>query len=257
MLFVADNIYTEGDTDHMHPLRSLRALRPFEIVLWCASCTLILISFLVAQAGFLSLFASLIGVSALIFIAKGDALGQFLTVIFALLYGFISMQSHFWGEMITYCFMSLPMAIAAAVSWLRHPSVNGTNEVEIRQLTKKQWYVLFLFTAAVTAAFCFVLYLLNTPLLVVSTISIATSFSAAALTFLRSPFYAIAYAANDIVLIILWSLQAMRSPGDEPLILCFVAFLCNDAYGFYNWRRMERRQLVLRQIKNAQTNNVV
>lgn len=241
----------------MHPLRSLRALRPFEIFLWCASCALILVSFLVAHAGFLSLFTSLIGASALIFIAKGDALGQILTVIFSLLYGFISIQSHFWGEMITYCFMTLPMAVAAAVSWLRHPSINGTNEVEVRQLTQLQWFLLGAFTLVVTSIFCLILYLLNTPLLVVSTISIATSFSAAALTFLRSPFYAIAYAANDIVLIILWALQAMQSPGDEPLILCFVAFLCNDAYGFYNWRRMERRQLVLRQIKNAQTNNVV
>lgn len=226
----------------MHPLRSLRLLRPFEIFLWCASSALILSSYLIAHADLRSLCTSLIGVSALIFIAKGDTLGQILTIIFSLLYGVVSMQNHFWGEMITYCFMTLPMAIAATVSWLRHPSKQGTHEVEVHQMQRTQWFVLFGLTVLVTTLFCLILRFLNTPFLLVSTISIATSFSAATLTFWRSPFYALAYAANDIVLIILWTLKAIQSPGDEPLILCFVAFLWNDIYGYYNWKRMECRQ---------------
>ena len=27
-----------------------------------------------------------------------------------------------------------------------------------------------------------------------------------------------------------------------PMVLCFVTFLVNDLYGFYCWRKMERRQ---------------
>ncbi|WP_300921669.1 nicotinamide mononucleotide transporter, partial [uncultured Dubosiella sp.] len=70
-----------------------------------------------------------------------------------------------------------------------------------------------------------------------STISVFTSFAAVLLTFWRSPYYALGYAANDLVLIVLWTLQ-----HDIVMILCFAVFLINDLYGFCNWRKMEKIQ---------------
>ena len=94
----------------------------------------------------------------------------------------------------------------------------------------------------VTAVFYFILKALGTASLGFSTLSITTSFLASWLTFLRSPFYALAYAANDVVLMVLWTLAAMKDPGSIPMVACFFAFFCNDSYGFFNWRAMERRQ---------------
>ncbi len=62
------------------------------------------------------------------------------------------------------------------------------------------------------------------------------------LTFLRSPYYAIGYSANDVVLIILWILAAFTDISCLPMVACFVMFLFNDLYGFYNWRKMQKRQ---------------
>ena len=53
---------------------------------------------------------------------------------------------------------------------------------------------------------------------------------------------ALAYAANDGVLIALWVIAALESPGCAPVIVCFAMFLLNDCYGFVNWRRMMRSQ---------------
>ena len=75
-----------------------------------------------------------------------------------------------------------------------------------------------------------------------STISVATSFIAAALTFCRSPYYALGYAANDVVLVVLWVLAAAADPAYWSMVICFALFLINDLYGFVNWRRMQRRQ---------------
>ena len=75
-----------------------------------------------------------------------------------------------------------------------------------------------------------------------STISVTTSFVAVYFTFLRSPYYALGYAANDIVLIILWTLASMENISYLPMVVCFVMFLANDLYGFYNWRKMRKRQ---------------
>ena len=58
----------------------------------------------------------------------------------------------------------------------------------------------------------------------------------------RSPFYAVAYAANDIVLIILWVLASLENISYLPMVMCFAMFLLNDMYGFINWRKMSVRQ---------------
>lgn len=79
----------------------------------------------------------------------------------------------------------------------------------------------------------------------ISTISVTTSFIASYLTYLRSPYYALAYAANDIVLFFLWILAALVDISCLPKVLCFFIFLLNDLYGFYNWQRMRHRQRAL------------
>ncbi len=188
-----------------------------------------------------SLVASLIGVTALIFVAKGMVVGQALTVAFATCYGIVSWSQKYYGEMITYLCMSAPMAISAIVSWLKHP-YRDSAEVEVNRLTKKQWLLLSLATVLVTVAFYFILQALGTANLPVSTLSVTTSFFAASLTFLRSPYYALGYAANDVVLIVLWVFSAVADLSYLPMVLCFVMFLLNDLYGFFNWKRMEKRQ---------------
>ena len=72
-----------------------------------------------------------------------------------------------------------------------------------------------------------------------STISVTTSFAAAALTMLRSSYYALAYAMNDIVLIILWIIASMENRMYVPMVINFMVFLINDLYGFVNWKKRE------------------
>ncbi len=220
----------------------ITSLTKFEKGLWLASVTVIALSFLLSGGGdYLSLTASLIGVTSLIFIAKGYVLGQVLMVVFSVFYGIISFFFSYYGEMITYLGMTAPMAVMSIVSWIKHP-YKKTKEVEIARIAKGQLAVMLLLSVIVTAAFYFILRALGNASLAVSTLSVATSFIAAYLTFLRSEFYALGYAANDIVLIILWVIAAMSDISCLPMVLCFVMFLFNDLYGFYSWRKMRKRQ---------------
>lgn len=75
-----------------------------------------------------------------------------------------------------------------------------------------------------------------------SIVSVTTSFLAVYLTFRRSAFFALAYAANDVVLIVLWVLAARTEPRYLSMVACFAAFLVNDLYGFWSWRKMHARQ---------------
>lgn len=227
-------------------LASFKTLTKFEKGLWLTSLAVTLLSYLLSYlfsggGDLLNLIASLIGVTALIFVAKGLVLGQLLTVVFSVFYGIISVLFSYYGEMITYLFMTTPMAIVAAIEWIKNP-YKDTQEVKVHKVTKKQLAVMWLLAILVTVLFYFILKALNTANLFFSTVSITTSFVASYLTFLRSPYYAIGYSANDVVLIILWILASVENISYLPMVACFIMFLFNDLYGFYNWRRMQKRQ---------------
>lgn len=225
----------------MNIINSINNLNKFEKCLWAGSVLTLFITFLSApNCDILTMLASLIGVTALIFVAKGDAVGQLLTLVFAAFYAVISFRFRYFGEMITYMGMTAPIALLSMITWLKNPY--SRLEVKVNHLTKKVWTLLLLITCIVTFIFYFILKAFDTPNLLFSTVSIATSFLASSLTMLRSPYYALAYAANDVVLIVLWILATISDFSFLPMVLCFVIFFVNDVYGFCNWQAMKIRQ---------------
>lgn len=214
-----------------------------EKILWGVSIAFITVSYaLFGGSNPLSFTASLIGATALIFNAKGYPAGQVLMIVFCILYGIISFSFAYYGELITYIFMSLPMAIISLINWVKHPFDEKNAEVKVNMVTGKEYGLMFLFAAVVTVAFYFILKALGTANLLFSTVSVTTSFIAAYLTMRRSPFYAIGYAANDVVLIILWVMASVADFSYVSVVTCFIIFLVNDIYGFINWRKMLKRQ---------------
>lgn len=223
--------------------KSLSYFSKFEIALWISSIALIIVSFLAFdRTNYLTLVASLIGVTSLIFNAKGNPFGQVLMIIFSLLYGIISYTFAYYGEMITYLGMTMPMAVFALISWLRNSYKGNRAEVKVNSICKVEQIFMWLATVAVTIAFYFILENFNTANIISSTISVTTSFLAVYLTFRRSPYFALAYAANDIILIVLWVLAGITDVRYISVVVCFVAFLFNDIYGFVSWQRMKKRQ---------------
>ena len=215
----------------------------FEKILWIGSIVLITGSAVMfGKDGILSVIASLIGATSLLLNAKGNPIGQALGVIFSILYAIISFSFAYYGEMITYLGLTGPMALAAFISWIRNPSAKGKAEVKVNHIHRGEVLFMFILAAVVTVVFYFVLDFFNTANLIPSTVSVTTSFLAVYLTFRRNRFFAVAYAANDIVLIILWSLAALTDISYISVVVCFVIFFVNDIYGFVSWSAMRKRQ---------------
>ena len=227
-------------------MKRFNMLHYFSITEWClwgGSVTLILLSFLIFdRSDGLTLTASLLGVTSLIFCAKGNPVGQALMIVFGLLYGIISYRFAYYGEMITYLGMTAPMALFALISWLRHPYRGNRAQVEVNRLSRREILWLIPLTAAVTVLFYFILAYFETHNLIPSTLSVTTSFVAVYLTFRRSPWFAMAYAANDLVLILLWVLASVADRSFVSVAVCFIVFLVNDLYGFFRWRIMQKQQ---------------
>ncbi|MEE1516360.1 MAG: nicotinamide riboside transporter PnuC [Lachnospiraceae bacterium] len=221
----------------------MRYFTRFEKILWIVSVLAIVISFIIFGGdSFLDMIASIIGVSALILCAKGNFIGQILVIIFSTLYGYISYSFSYYGEMITYMCMTLPMAVIALISWLRNPYNGKKTEVKVYKVGPKEIAVMSFCTVIVTIVFYCILSVFNTANIVPSTFSVTTSFVAVYLTYKRSPYFALAYSVNDLVLIILWILAGIKDIRYFNMVVCFVIFFINDIYGFISWKKMEKMQ---------------
>ncbi len=214
----------------------------FEYTLWAVSLAATTASHIICGGQSLTLAASLIGVTSLIFNAKGYPAGQLMMVLFSLLYGIISYSFSYYGEMMTYLFMTMPMAISAFTSWVKNPYQKGSSQVRAAQVKKSELRFMFAAACVVTFIFFFILRYFNTANLFFSTLSVTTSFVAVYLTYKRSPLYALGYAANDVVLIILWTLASVEDISFCSVVVCFTVFLINDLYGFFAWEKMKKSQ---------------
>lgn len=220
-----------------------KTLNIAEWIIWAVGIAAVISSFFIfGNTRYTYLVGSLLGVSALVFVSKGNPLGQLLTVVFAVFYGIISYSFKYYGEMITYLGMSAPIAIWALVSWLRNPYDGNRSEVRVNTLSRREWILFAIGSVAVTVAFYFILGALGTTNLPVSTLSVFTSFTAAYLTARRSRFYAVAYGLNDVVLIVMWALACSVDFSYMPMVVCFCLFFVLDLYGFINWTRMKKKQ---------------
>ena len=214
-----------------------------EKILWCSSVLLIITSFMIFdRENYLTLLASLIGVTSLIFCAKGNPIGQVLMVIFSIVYGIISYSFAYYGEMITYLGMSGPMALFALIAWLKNPYKGKKSQVKVNKISKKEIVFMLIISVVVTILFYFILKYFGTANLIPSTLSIITSFIAVYLTFRRSPYFAFVYAINDLVLIVLWTLATLTDINYVSVLICFIVFFINDIYGFISWLKMEKLQ---------------
>ncbi len=228
----------------MNPIKEFfKSFTAADAAIWGFSVLAIVLSFvLTGNSDYLQLAASLIGACTLILIAKGNIWGQALSVVFAVFYGVISYYYSYYGEMITYLGMSAPLAIASIFTWLRHPYRGKKTEVTVARPSLREHALLFFVSVLVSVAFFFILRALNNRNLWWSTFSVLTSCLAVLLAMRRSPYHALAYAANDVVLIVLWSLAAAEDRSYIAMAVCFSVFLLNDGYALINWLRMRRRQ---------------
>ena len=136
----------------MRIIESFKNLNKKEILLWISSLIIIFISFFIFKnKNYLTLLTSLIGATALIFISKGDVIGQILIIIFSFIYGYISYEFKYYGELITYLGMSAPIALITAIIWIKNPY--SKVEVKISNLNKSKILFLIILSLIVTILF--------------------------------------------------------------------------------------------------------
>lgn len=224
---------------------AIKYFTPLEWSLWLGEISVIITGFcLGADKNSLSLISALLGVSCVIFNAKGSVWGQIIAVGFAFTYATFAFLNRYYGESIIYLALMLPIHVASIISWMKNRNENSAHiEVKINKLSKKE-YIFFAFgTAIVSVGFYFLLYALKTDNLIVSTISLVASMGAAYLMLRRCEYFSLCFIANDIILLVLWSMKIPEvGTAVVPSLISFGLYLINDTYSFINWKRIKHRQ---------------
>ena len=141
----------------MKILKSIFSLSKFEVFLLTFSIFVVTVSSILAKSNALNTTASIIGVTALIYIAKGLPLGQILSIIFCILYALCSYTFKYYGELATYLFMSLPASIISLVVWLKNPFQEDKTEIKIEKLSKYKIVISIILSLTITILFYYIL----------------------------------------------------------------------------------------------------
>ena len=214
----------------------------FEISFLIISMSLITTCyFLGADKNILSLITSLVGVFSILTVAKGLVAAPIICITYNILYSIISLTQGYYGEAIIYIFLMIPISILSIISWKKNKNKEKQDNVTVNKIKPKEFVYIFLVTILATILFYFLLKLLNTNELIISTVSLISSLMAAYLMLRRSSYYALAYMVNDLILISLWTMSVINN-GIEylPTAITFLIFFVNDTYGFIRWKSEEK-----------------
>lgn len=213
-----------------------------ELTLLIASPIIVLVVGVVFESDVLTVIASIVGIICALLLAKGLVIGQFFGIAIAVLYSIVSFKNKFYGEMLVYLVIMLPMYIWGIVEWIRHRNIER-KRVEVNSITWKEWVIVSLCSVLAFIGFYFFLRALNTRELFISTLSVIDNVFATYLLARRSKYGFISYIVNDLILIVLWGIPVVQ--GDWVLLAMLinpVINLINDTYGVVNWTKMQRNQ---------------
>ena len=216
----------------------LKGWNLFEKTILFGGILLIYLIGFVFHANLLSIFCSMLCVVTVLFLAKGNNLGNVLGILGSVLYIIVSYNNKYYGEILIYVFLMIPMYAIGVYTWLNHKN-KDTNSVEINMISKKEWTLAFLAFVVAFVGIYSLLKIFATSTLYLSTISVLLNLFAVYLQVRRSRFCFCFYLVNDVVLFFLWIIPVINGNYTSiPMILNPIINFISDCYGFYNWRKI-------------------
>ena len=214
----------------------------FEKVLLFGSIIIVSLVGIFFKSDLLTTSCSIVGIITALLLAKGKNLGQVFGLLITILYSIVSFKNKYYGEVLIYTLLMLPMYVIGIITWINHKN-EKTNSVEINSIKKKEWIIVSFVFALVFVGIYYLLKVFNTNELIVSTISVLASLFAVYLQIRRSKYSFSFYIVNDIILMFLWGIPVARGSFILfPMLLNPTINLINDTYGFYNWKKTEKVQ---------------
>lgn len=209
----------------------------FEITLLILGIILLLGLGIYLNCGLLPTIVPFLGFFSALHQAKGLVLGQITGVVMAILYSIMSYSNQYYGEVIIYTVVILPLYISGIYTWLNNKD-KKSSKVKQNKLKKKEWNFLLVINILLFVVLYFLLKHFNTSNLLVSTISMNINLTATYLLVRRSKYSFLFYLINAFILLILWGTPVLK--GDImflPMTFDAILLLINNIYGLHSWSK--------------------
>ena len=209
----------------------------FEITLLILGIILLLGLGMYLKCGFLPTIVPFLGFFSALHQAKGLVLGQITGVIMAILYSLMSYENQYYGEVIIYIVVILPLYISGIYTWLKNKD-KKSSKVKQNKIKQKEWNSLLIVNIVLFIILYFILKYFNTSNLLVSTISMNINLTATYLLVRRSKYSFLFYLINAFILLILWGIPVLK--GDImflPMTFDALLLLINNIYGLHSWSK--------------------
>ena len=209
----------------------------FEIFLLLSSIAIIIFSGVFCKSTILTIICSITGILCALMQAKGKIMSQFIGLVLVVLYSILSFENKYYGEVLIYIFIMLPLFVSGIISWIKNVD-KETNIVNENELSKKEWIILTTISIILFIGLYYLLKYFNTSQLFVSTLSMVTSLFATYLVARRSKYGFLFYIGNDIILFILWGMPVIYGQLILiPMLISPLIYFINDSYGWISWNR--------------------
>ena len=126
----------------------------FECLLLFTSVLSIIIVGAIFKSDLLTMLTSIVGVTCALLLAKGLVLGEFFGIAIVVLYSLVSYKNGFYGEMIIYIGIMLPMYVWGVFEWIKHKN-SKTNSIEVNEISKKEWAIVSFIAVILFVVFYF------------------------------------------------------------------------------------------------------
>ena len=222
----------------------LKKFTIFNYIYLIIAYAIIIVGFAIGdEKSIFSLITSLMGVTAFMLSAKGLVVAPIVCSVYYVMYSILSINQKFYGEAIVNGLIALPIMIFTIISWFRNKHKQDTTNVQVNNISKKEYLALIPAIMVVFAGFYFLLRALNTEQLIISTFSTVCSTVATYLLMRRSPYYSLGYIIADVLVVSLWTINiSTYGLTYLPTLLSVCCFFVNDVYGFISWQKRKKEQ---------------
>lgn len=200
------------------------------------------IAYFATSGSVASLVASWTGMITVVLVAKGRISNYLFGIINVSVYGFLALQSQFYGEVMLNWGYYLPLQFIGYYIWSRNKNEDSIDEVKVARLSNRRrllWVCL-----SISGIFTYGLFLkyLNGQLPFFDSASTTLSVIAQYLMIRRVKEQWIVWIVINVVSIYMWTDIYLSTGNSIAILVMWIAYLVNSFYGLYNWTKLESKQ---------------
>ena len=227
-----------------HRQRNILGYNMLDLILLFAGLLTTVILTIVFMSDWLVVVCCVLGIFTVFTQAKCKISTKVFGALWMAFYIFLAWRNSYYGEVIIYLVLMIPLYVYGTIHWLGHRDKVGNTVIVRKSLPKSEWVVICVCLVGLGFGTYFLLGFFNTAQMIASTISVVLTVLAVYLLARRIKCNQIVFLVNDFELGFLWLLAI--SAGDLsliPFVVMCAFFVVYDIYGFFQWTRLEKKQI--------------